>query len=116
MPLLRITTNQQMPTTEGRADLVRRASQHAAELLGKPERYCMVTLETGACLMFAGSDEPAALLELASLGLPRDRTEVLSAALCDFVHEDLGVPPDRVYIHFQDVERPMWGTNRTTFG
>ncbi|MFB6260493.1 MAG: hypothetical protein ABEK42_07375 [Thiohalorhabdaceae bacterium] len=30
--------------------------------------------------------------------------------------ENLGVAADRIYIHFRDVERPMWGTNRTTFG
>lgn len=116
MPLLRLTTNQELATTEARADFLRRASKETAELLGKPERYCMVTLETGASLLFAGTDEPAAFAELASLGLPGDETERLSAALCDLVNEGLGVAPERVYIHFQDVERAMWGANRTTFG
>lgn len=116
MPLLRLTTNQEMATSEARARLLRRASEGIAELLGKPERYCMVTLETGASLLFAGSDEPAAFAELASLGLPRDQTERLSASLCDLINEGLGVAPERVYIHFHDIERPMWGTNRTTFG
>ena len=116
MPLLRLTTNQEMATTEARADFLRQASAQLAELLGKPEAYCMVTLDTGASLLFAGTDEPAAFAELASLGLPADATKRLSAALCDLVQEGLGVAPGRVYIHFQDVERPMWGTNRTTFG
>lgn len=116
MPLLRMTTNQETATSEGRGDFMRRASERLAELLGKPERYCMVSLETGASLLFGGSDEPAAFLDLSSLDLPADDTERLSAALCDLVEEGLGVRPDRVYIHFRDVERPMWGTNRTTFG
>ncbi|HKJ72228.1 MAG TPA: phenylpyruvate tautomerase MIF-related protein [Gammaproteobacteria bacterium] len=116
MPLLRLTTNQEMATTEARADFLRRASRGLAEWLGKPERYCMVTLETGSHLIFAGSDEPAAFAELASLGLPTDDTGRLSAAVCDLIQEGLGVAPERVYIHFSDVERAMWGTNRTTFG
>ncbi|MEF8793961.1 phenylpyruvate tautomerase MIF-related protein [Thiohalorhabdus sp.] len=116
MPLLRLSTNQQLATTEGRADFLRRASGWVADHLDKPERYCMVTLETGVSLLFAGSDEPAAFAELASLGLPRDDTGRLSVALCDLINEGLGVAPERIYIHFRDVERPMWGTNRTTFG
>ena len=116
MPLLRVTTNQEMATSEGRGQFLRQASAQVAELLGKPEHYCMVTLDTGACVMFGGTDEPAVFAELASLGLPADDTERLSAALCDLFGDRLGVTPTRVYIHFHDVERPMWGTNRTTFG
>ena len=116
MPLLRVTTNQSMATTEARADFLAKSSAELAGWLGKPERYCMVALQTGADLLFAGSDEPAALVELASLGLPEDRTGELSAAVCALLEEQLGVPPDRVYVHFQDVARHMWGTNATTFG
>jgi phenylpyruvate tautomerase PptA (4-oxalocrotonate tautomerase family) len=116
MPLLRVTTNQGVATSEQRRELLGEASARVAELLGKPERYVMVALNTDSDLLFAGDDGPAAFLELASLGLPQERTEALSAALCEWVQQRLGVPADRVYIHFQDVARPMWGTNGTTFG
>ena len=116
MPLLRVTTNQEMATSEGRGQFLRQASAQLADLLGKPERYCMVNLETGACLLFGGTDEPAVFAELTSLGLPTGETERLSAALCDLFQDRLGVDPVRVYVHFQDVDRSMWGTNRTTFG
>ncbi len=116
MPLLRLSTNQEMPTSEARADLLRQASQQTAELLGKPERYCMVTLETGISLLFAGSDEPAAFAELSSLGLAAAEAPRLSAGICDFLQEYLGVSPERVYVHFRDMDRAMWGHNRTTFG
>lgn len=116
MPLLRVFTNQEPGTAESRADLLRAASAGMAELLGKPERACMVTLETGRDLLFAGSDDPAAFVELASLGLPTDDTERLSAGLCDLLGEPLGVDPARIFIHFRDMERHMWGNNRTTLG
>lgn len=116
MPLLRIYTNQELATTESRADFLRAASAETASLLGKPERACMVTLETDRAILFAGSDDPAAFVELASLGLPTGETERLSAGLCDLLGDRLGVDPARVFIHFRDMERHMWGTNRTTFG
>ncbi|MFP4560394.1 MAG: phenylpyruvate tautomerase MIF-related protein [Thiohalorhabdus sp.] len=116
MPLTRVVTNQELSTSEERRGLLGALSERTAELLGKPESYVMVTLETGRDVLFGGGDEPAAYVELASLGLPQDRTGELSAGLCDVLSERLGVPPARTYIHFQDVERHLWGTNRTTFG
>jgi phenylpyruvate tautomerase PptA (4-oxalocrotonate tautomerase family) len=116
MPLMRIQTNQEVSTTEARRDFLAAASAKTAELLTKPEGYVMVSLETGRDLLFAGSDEPAALVELASLGLPQGHTKELSGAICTFLQNRLGVPAERIYIHFQDVERHMWGTNGTTFG
>ncbi|MFA9461453.1 phenylpyruvate tautomerase MIF-related protein [Thiohalorhabdus sp. Cl-TMA] len=116
MPLLRLETNQVLSTSESRREFLGAASGKVAELLGKPERTVMVTLETGRDLLFAGTDEPAAFVELASLGLPLERTAHLSAELCAFLREGLGISPARVYIHFQDVERHLWGTNSTTFG
>lgn len=116
MPLMRITTNQALSTSEERREFQAAASTKTAEILGKPERYVMVGLETGRDLLFAGSDEPAAFVELASLGLPEDQTGGLSGEICTFLQDRLGVPPDRIYIHFQNVERHMWGLNGTTFG
>ncbi len=116
MPLLCIQTNQRIGTTEETSNLLRAASTSLAKALGKPEQACMVVLETAHTMLFAGSDEPCAFLELRSLGLPRDRTPELSAQLCGFIETHLRVDPARVYIHFQDVERPFWGNNRTTFG
>ncbi len=115
MPLLQVYTNQEFTTTEGRADFLRAASTDIARLLDKPEKACMVTLETNRDILFAGSDNPAAFVELASLGLPSGETGHLSAGLCDLLSEHLGVHPARIFIHFHDVEQSMWGNNRTTF-
>jgi len=114
MPLLLIRTNQSLSQEQARR-LLRDASALCAEVLGKSEAYVMTTLETDRTMLFAGSDDPCAYLELKSLGLTPERTPELSAALCRFVEEKLDVPQARVYIEFSAPERPFWGWNGQTF-
>lgn len=114
MPQLRIQTNQQL-TGEQRAQLLEQASRTVAEALGKPERYVMVAVEDGAAMIFAGSTEPLAYLELKSIGLDGSRTPELSARLCALMADHLGIAADRVYIEFTDAPRHLWGWNGGTF-
>jgi phenylpyruvate tautomerase len=114
MPLLKIHTNHPLPP-DRRPDLLRRASATVAQILGKPERYVMVSLEHNPDMLFAGDPAPLAYLELKSIGLPGNRTPELSAALCGLLEEALGIPGERVYIEFCDAERHLWGWNGTTF-
>lgn len=116
MPLLRIQTNQTLPTAEAESDCLRAASQALAAMTGKPEGYGMVLLDSGQPMVLGGSDEPTAFAELSSLGLPTDATAELASQLCAFLEEWLAVPPRRIYIHFADVPRHLWGNNSTTFG
>lgn len=114
MPLLKIQTNQTI-SEPSRYNLLQQASATIAELLGKPERYVMVSLEPNPHMLFAGTAEPLAYLELKSIGLPQEHTRELSASLCRLMTEHLGIPPDRVYIEFADAPRPLWGWNSGTF-
>ena len=114
MPYLKIQTNVEREPGDSQPMLAR-ASRLVAEQLGKPEKYVMIALETAIPLAFAGSEAPAAYLELKSIGLPQDRTTELSKALCKLVHDEFGVRPDRVYIEFADAPRTMWGWNGGTF-
>jgi phenylpyruvate tautomerase PptA (4-oxalocrotonate tautomerase family) len=66
-------------------------------------------------MMFAGTDDPVAFLELKSIGLPAQETKRLSQALCGLIHEHLGIRPERVYVKFIDVRRGMWGWKGDTF-
>ena len=116
MPFMRVKTNQEMATSEAETAFMQEATSRVAELLNKPERYCMVALEPGELMFFASSDAPCAQVELASLDLPEGETEEYSQALCEFLYNRLEVEPERIYIRFDNVERGMWGTNRTTFG
>ena len=113
MPYLKIQTNQTVPTDQAQA-LISKASNLVATELGKPESYVMVALAPPVPMLFAGSDAPAAYLELKSIGLPESRTADLSKALCELM-TDLNIEQNRVYIEFADAPRAMWGWDGRTF-
>ena len=112
MPVLQITTN---VTIDNSDTLAKQASKLAAEMLGKPESYVMVSISGAADLIFAGSSDPCAHLMLKSLGLPESETSAYSEKLCSFVERQLGVTPSRTYIEFINPERHMFGWNSGTF-
>lgn len=114
MPLLKIQTNVVIEADAGKT-LVAEASRTVAAMLGKPERYVMVSLEPAAIMAFGGDTSPLAYLELKSIGLPQGRTAALSQGLCELMNKALGVPPDRVYIEFADAQGALWGWNGGTF-
>ncbi|HEB95108.1 MAG TPA: hypothetical protein ENI96_01595 [Sedimenticola thiotaurini] len=114
MPLLKIETNARVDE-ERRPALLKQLSEAVAAMLGKPESYVMVALESGRDMLFAGDDAPLALLQLKSLGLPESRTGEYSSHLCRLMEEKLGIPPERVYIEFSAPARHMWGWNGGTF-
>lgn len=114
MPLLNIQTNRETDAAQ-RAELIKTASITVAEVLGKPERYVMVSFQQTPDMLFGGDDAPLAYLELKSIGLPGERTTDISAALCALMDGQLGIPKERVYIEFADAARSMWGWNGGTF-
>lgn len=114
MPLLIISTNISLDTQTSQA-LCLEASSHVAGLLGKPESYVMVSLQSNQCMSFAGDTAPCASLQLKSLGLPGQQTTAFSASLCDFLNQQTGIPTERIYIEFSGPERHMWGWDRRTF-
>lgn len=115
MPLLTLTTNLEIAADQQKPMLTK-LSYLVAQLLGKPEAYVMVMLQTGQPMLMGGTDEPAAFLQLKSLNLPEDSTTNLSMALCDAVAGQLRIPANRVYIEFDNPPRHMWGWDRGTFG
>lgn len=115
MPLLHIRTNV-APAGETRRDLLAAASRAMATMLGKPESYVMVSLDSAADLMFGGSDEPAAFLTVKSLGLPEDQTVEFTQTLSAVIGEHLAIDPARIYVEFSAPPRHMWGFDNRTFG
>jgi phenylpyruvate tautomerase PptA (4-oxalocrotonate tautomerase family) len=114
MPLLRITTNQEV-AADKQQEISRQLSAFVAEMLGKPESYVMVVLQVNPAMSFAGSHEPLAYIELKSLGLPEDKTTDFSASLCQHVNQLLNILPKRTYIEFSSPARHFWGWNSATF-
>ncbi len=114
MPYFCIDTNQTQDDESTRA-LMKKASAFIAELLGKPESYVMVSIKPGTPMTFAGTDDPVAFVRLKSIGLPGDRCAELSEKICGFIHQALGIPIDRIFIDFKDLDGSMFGWNGKTF-
>ena len=114
MPLLKVATSAPLESVD-RPAFLKQASADLATALGKPESYMMIQLEPAPDLIFGGTAEPAAYVELKSIGLPADKTEQLSQNICSLIEQKLGVPPKRIYIEFASAAGAMWGWNSTTF-
>ena len=114
MPYFSIETNQAADQVSS-PELMTKTSAFIADLLGKPESYVMISIKQGTSLIFGGSDKPAAFVRLESIGLPRDRCTELSDKICSYIAEELGVPKERVFIDFKDLERNLFGWNGKTF-
>lgn len=115
MPMIRITTSTDLPKAQAQ-ELLQGVSQAVARALGKPEQYVMAAWGH-AHMWMAGSDGPAAFVELDSIGgLEPAVNRRLSALLADTLARPLGIPTERVYVRFADVAATDWGWNKSTFG
>jgi len=114
MPYIKIETNKHLDEAALPA-LLKKTSAYTAALLAKPEKWIMVSLSHSMPVMFDGSTEPAAYMELKSISLNQDACAGLSKSLCDFLNKELGVPPERVYIEFWNINGKMFGWNGGTF-
>ena len=113
MPYLRFQSNVHAAEVDGLGPLL---SARLAELLGKPEAYVMVSLIPSQTMLFAGSDEPCAMIEIKGIGLTEAQAKSCTAALCELVAASTSIPAARTFVQFTDVSRTMWGINGETLG
>jgi len=114
MPYFMIETNRFLEKSQT-DQLLAETSAFAGGLLGKPEKYMMVSIRQGVSMFFGGIAEPVAYIVLKSIGLSADKCGEYSKQICDFVENRLDVPPDRIYIDFNDIDGKLFGWNRQTF-
>jgi phenylpyruvate tautomerase PptA (4-oxalocrotonate tautomerase family) len=115
MPLARIFTNTQVEQT-AQNETLKTISSILCQTLGKPEKYIM-GIFTHSTFIMSETHEPACFVDICSIGkLNPDTNRELSEKICDLIQNKLGVPKERTYIYFQDIPRPDWGWNGTTFG
>ena len=114
MPYLKVKTN--LDVSKQDADrFLENASTRISAALGKPEDYFMGSVEPKTPMIFGGKHQPAACLELYSMGFNESQTKSLSDLISEIVHKEWRIPTERVYIKFGDVEKNMWGWSRGTF-
>lgn len=114
MPLIKLQTSVPVPADKKTA-LLGALSKIAAEGIGKPEQYVMVSIDDGP-IMMSGIEGPAALVEIRSIGglnsrVNNDIAKRLSSAL----KTHLGIPADRIYAVFIEVDAENWAWNSKTF-
>lgn len=71
-----------------------------------------VSITDKAAVLFGGTDEPAALGCVYSIGSISVKS---NGAITAAVTAAIGVPPDRIYINFFDMPRANVGWNGKTF-
>ena len=112
MPFISVKTNiTDVQTPNG---LLKKLSAALATATGKPESYVMTLLDSGVPMTFAGSEEPCAYVEVKSIGALTP--PAISNQFCKLIKSSLGIPKDRIYIGFDDVNASNWGWNGRTFG
>ena len=115
MPLLKLETTVVLPDDKRQA-LLASLSKILAETTGKPEEYVMITVNQTAMLM-AGKPGEAAFVDVRGIGgLSGEINRRLSQKFCRLLHESLGVPPNRIYLNFTEIEAANWGWQGNTFG
>lgn len=115
MPLLKLETNVALAEDQQNR-LLSSLSKAVADALGKPEQYVMVTLARTA-LWMAGRGGGGAFGDLRSIGgLSPEVNRKLAKEVSKLLSDVLGIPADRVYLNFSNVEARNWGWNGSTFG
>jgi len=115
MPLLKFETTVVLSEDKQQA-LLASLSKTVAEAIGKPEQYVMVA-SSQAAMQMSGSSGDAAFVDVRSIGgLTGVVNRKLSQKVCQLLHDSLGIPQDRIYLNFTDVQASHWGWNGNTFG
>ena len=114
MPYFMMETNKKLDEAT-KQDLLKKMSTFVANLLGKPEKYIMISINTGSAMIFDGNTYTTAYVTLKSIGLAKEKCSEYSSRICDFIQKELGIPCDRVYIDFGNIDSKMFGWNKDTF-
>jgi len=112
MPVLKVQANKRI---DNKDEWMRSATSFMAELLSKPEKFIMVHFEENHAMMFAGSAEPLAYIELKSINLPESETKHFASEICAFLERTIKIPKERIYIEFANAQPNMFGWNGATF-
>ena len=109
--------NARLTNTVSKEDeiLLKEKLGQAITLLGKGEAYLMVEISDQCRLYFGGkNDTDIAYFEVKLLGKARrEQYEALTARICEIVQEQFGIPGDKVYVKFEEVDH--WGFNGFMF-
>ena len=110
MPYINVSTSGKI---EDKKKFLEEISILVSSLTKKSKRFVMAKLDDSLEMYFE-DESPCCFLEIKSIGSinPSEMAKPIS----NFVYEKMGIPPDKIYISFQDVPASMWAWNGRTFG
>ena len=110
MPYVNISTSKNV---DNKIKILDEISTLIASLTNKPKRFVMAKLEDNSEMYF-DDDSPCCFLKLQSIGSLNP--SIMSMPISNFIHENMGIPIDRIYISFEDMPASMWAWNGKPFG
>jgi len=117
MPLIQLDTSCDLSDADKRESLAKTLSRLAAEGIGKPERYVLASVRDNVAMVFGGEDGPCALVTVKSIGgLSKAVNQTMAGQVGEALERELGIPPDRIYLTFEELAPTHWGWNGSTFG
>ena len=110
MPYINVSTSAKV---NDKGKLLEEISILISSLTNKSRRFVMAKIDDN-CQMYFNEETPSCFLEIKSIGSlnPSEMAKPIS----DFVYEKMGIPIDRIYISFEDVQASLWAWNGRTFG
>ena len=110
MPYINVSTSAKVKDKD---KLIKELSILISSLTNKSRRFVMAKIDDN-CQMYFDDERPSCFLEIKSIGSLNPSE--MAKSLSDFVYEKIGIPIDRIYIHFEDVPASLWAWNGRTFG
>ena len=111
MPLLTVSTSIKI---KDEISFLKNCSHQVSKLTNKPEKYVMVRLFDQIPMYFDGELSPSCFIDLKSIGSLKP--SLVSEELSIFISNQIGVPINRIYIFFGDIDASNWAWNGKTFG
>jgi len=110
MPFINVSTSAKV---EDKKKLLEEISILVSSLTNKSTKFVMAKIEDNAEMYF-GNNSPCCFLQIKSIGSLNPSE--MAKPICNFLHEKVGIPIDKIYISFEDVPASMWAWNGRTFG
>ena len=110
MPYINVSTSAKI---NDKGKLLEEFSTLISSITNKSRRFVMAKIDDN-CQIYFDDETPSCFLEIKSIGSlnPSEMAKPIS----DFVYEKMGIPIDRIYISFENVQASSWAWNGKTFG
>jgi len=111
-----IETKTSASVSKEQLERLKAAFAKAIEIIpGKSERWLMINTVSECNMAFAGdTTTPSAMVKVEIFGKARtEEYDRLTEAICRCVKDILGVPSDRIYVRYEEVEH--WGCDGVNF-